>query len=292
MLLNIAACIIVSCTLVAGGASPARASSATLEDQVVAILSEEAAQGKIRVVVWEFSDETAPGAATPSETGSKDAAAGFTQDFTARLMDRIKEAGKRERIAVIDRSALNDVPRERKAPATESVERTAIETGRRAGIDVIVTGSIQRAGGSMTASAKVIRVKDGEILDIVKQDRQEKTSPAQAPIALLNAVEKIEIGSYKAFPLQLPAAGTISVTVDVLSGNPVDVTVIPAEELEHYKEQKEFKKTVLLTAHKKKSYSRSAELGGGGYYLIVRDSSLGIFSVQNSTIKVSVTLIP
>jgi hypothetical protein len=144
----------------------------------------------------------------------------------------------------------------------------------------------------VTATAKVIRVKDGEILDIVKQDKQEKPSPTVHTPAtvLLETVEKLEIGSYKAFPLNLPSNGTLDVTVDVLRGNPVDVAVIPGTELENLKERKEFKKVGRFTATKTKSYKRSVDLGSGDYYLVLRDSSLGVFSVQHSDIKVQVRL--
>lgn len=269
----------------------AHAGNETIEDQVVNILYEESAQGKIRVVVLDFSVSSAPGEGKLSEKELKDPGARFTEEFTAGLMNKIKDSGKREKIAVIDRSKLDDLLRERKPSATDSTERTAIEIGRIAGVDVIIAGRLQVAGNSVTATAKVIRVKDGEILDIVKQDKQEKPFPAVHPaVTILETVEKLEIGSYKAFPLNLPSGGTLTVTVDVLRGNSIDVVVIPDPELENFKERKEFKKVGRFTATKTKSYKRSADLGNGDYYLVLRDSSLGVFSVQHSDIKVQVRL--
>ncbi len=271
----------------------ARAGSETIEDQVANILYEESAQGKIRVVILDFSASSAPGEGKLSEKELKDLGTRFTEEFTAELMNKIKDSGKREKIAVIDRSKLDDLLRERKPSATDSTERTAIEVGRLAGVDVIITGRIQVTGNSVTATAKVVRVKDGEILDIVKQDKQEKSSSAVHPaVTILETVEKLEIGSYKAFPLKLPSGGDLTVTVDVLRGNPIDVTVIPGSELENFKERKEFKKVGLFTATKMKSYKRSADLGTGDYYLVVRDSSLGVFSVQSSDIQIQVRLAP
>jgi TolB-like protein len=276
--------------LVLGGL-PVYAGNEAIEDQVANILYEESAQGKIRVVILDFSVSTAPGEGKLSEQEAKDLGTRFTEEFTAGIMKKIKESGKREKIAVYDRSKLDDVLRERKAPAADSKERTMLEVGRSAGVDVIIDGRIQAAGKSVTATAKVIRVKDGEILDIVKQDKQEKpSSPAHPPVTLLDTVEKLEIGSYKAFPLNLPSGGTLDVTVEVLRGNRLDVSVIPGPELGNFKERKEFKKVALFTATKMKSYKRSADLGAGDYYLVVRDPSLGVFSVQYSDVKVLVRL--
>ncbi len=285
-----AAAFLIMVTVLGTGAR-AHAGARTLADQVAAVLYEESAQGRIRVAVLDFSVSPAPGTVTPSEKEMNALGTRFTDDFTADILNRIKEAGKREKIIVIDRSMLDDFQRERKA--TGSAERAALAIGRRAGIDVIVTGTLQQDGGSAAATAKVIRVKDGEILDIVKQSREEKPPAAmQAPVPVVETVEHIEIGAYKALPLKLPSDGTITVTVDVLQGNPIDVTVIPAAELGNYEQHKEFKQASLFTASKKKSYKRSAEFSSGEYYLILRDSSLGIFSVQSSRIKVQVTLAP
>lgn len=273
------------------GSLPVYAGNEAIEDQVANILYEESAQGKIRVVVLDFSVSTASGEGELSAQEAKDLGTRFTEEFIAGIMNKIKESGKREKIAVYDHSKLDDALRERKASAADSTERTLLETGRIAGVDVIVAGRIQVAGKSVTATAKVVRVKDGEILDIVKQDKQEKPlSPAHAPVTLVDTVEKLEIGSYKAFPLNLPSGGSLDVTVEVLRGNPLDVTVIPGPELENFKERKEFKKVTLLTATKMKSYKRSADLGAGNYYLVIRDPSLGVFSVQHSDVKVQVRL--
>ena len=289
----ITASLILSGVLFMLGNPYAHAGSEGIEGQVANILYEESAQGKIRVVIMDFSVSAAPGEGRLSEKELKDLGARFTEEFTADIMNKIKASGKREKIAVIDRGKLDDVLRERKLPATENAERTAIELGRIVGVDVIIAGRIQVAGNVVTATAKVVRVKDGEILDIVKQDKQEKPSPTvHAPVTLLETVEKLEIGSYKAFPLNLPSGGTLTVTVDVLRGNSIDVAVIPGPELGNFKERKEFKKVAPFTATKTKSYKRSADLGTGDYYLVLRDRSLGVFSVQRSDVKVRVLLAP
>jgi TolB-like protein len=289
--MTVTASLLLSGVLFVSGNSYAQAGSETIAGRVADILYEESAQGKIRVVILDFSVSTPPGEEKPSEKESKYLGTRFTEEFTAEVMKKIKDSGKREKISFIDRGRLDDILRERKASATDNTERTPIEIGRLAGVDVIISGRVQAEGGSVIATAKVLRVKDGEILDIVKQDKREKPSTtAHDSIPLLETVEKLDIGADKVFPLNLPTGGTLNVTVDVLRGNPIDVTVIPGTELENFKKRKEFKKVALFTATKMKSYKRSADLAAGEYYLVVRDSSLGVFSVQRSDIKIQVRL--
>jgi predicted dinucleotide-utilizing enzyme len=287
--LTITASLILSIFLYVPGNIHAAASNESLEDRVAGILFEETAKGNIKIVILDFSVSTAPGEGILSDKELKDRGTQYSEEFIANLINKIKDAGKRDKISIIDRGRLDDILRERKLSSTDSTELAAIEIGRIAGVDAIIAGRVQLAGKIMTATAKVVRVKDGEILDIVKQDKQEKPSPiVQTPVTILETVEKIDIGSYKALPLNLPSGCTLSVTIDVLRGNPVDVTVISGQELENFKGEKKFKNAAGFMATKMRNYKRSAELGMGDYYLVVRDSSLGIFSARHSEIKIIV----
>lgn len=283
-------CFILSDILPVSGKTYAYAAHEKMESQVAALLFEESAGEKIKVVVLNFSVSSVNTGTRPSENELKEAENRFTEEFIAGIIGKIKESGKRDKIAIIDSGKLDDILQEKKIPATAITGKTATEIGRVAGVDVIIAGRIQVNGQSETATAKVIRVKDGEILDIVKQDDRKKPSGISAAITILEAIENLKIGSYKALALNLPSDGTLKVTVDVLHGNPVDVTVIPGSELENFKAQKEVKNIALFTAEKKKSYKRSADLNNGKYYLIIRDNSLGVFSVQQSEIKITAQL--
>jgi hypothetical protein len=218
----------------------------------------------------------------------------YTEEFIANLMNKIREAGKRDKISIIDRSRLDDILREKNLPIMAIPERTTSEIGRLAGVDVIISGRLQIAGNTITAMTKVVRVKDGKILDIVKQDKQEKPSPiAHAPVIILERVEELKIGTYTALPLNVPSGGTLSVTIDVIHGNPIDINVIPRSDLENFKVQKKFNNVSDFMATKIKSYKRSANVENGeDYYLVLRDSSLGIFTAQRSEIKIIVQLEP
>ncbi|MGC1454412.1 MAG: CsgG/HfaB family protein [Nitrospirota bacterium] len=286
--------LIFSAVLFAMGNPYAYAGNEAIEDQVAGILSEESAPGKIKILVLDFSVSSVDTERKPTEKELKDRGILYTEEFIANLMNKIRDLGKRDKISIIDRSRLEDILREKKLPIMATPERTASEIGRLAGVDVIISGRLQIAGNTITATTKVVRVKDGEILDIVKQDKQEKPSPiVHVPVIILERVEELKIGTYTALPLNVPSGGTLSVTIEVVHGNPIDINVIPGSDLENFKVQKKFNNISDFMATKIKSYKRSAKVRNGvDYYLVLRDSSLGIFTAQRSEIKIIVQLEP
>jgi hypothetical protein len=80
------------------------------------------------------------------------------------------------------------------------------------------------------------------------------------------------------------------VSLSVVHGNAIDVYVMTGPEMENFKNHREFKPVVELTAEKTRNYKHSADLAAGDYYLVLRDSSLGIFSTQNSDVRITVLL--
>ncbi len=290
-LLTVTAFLIVFGLLPMPGRSYVYAGDEAMEDQVARILIEESAAKKIKVAFLDFSVLSADTERKLSENELKDLGTQYTEEFIAGIIHKIKESGKRDKISIIDRSRLDDILRAKKLPVTGVTERTVTEIGRIAGLDLMITVRIHLAGNSLTATAKVVRVKDGEILAIARQEKQEKQAPlAHTMVTLLDTIEKLKIGSYKALPLSLTSGGTLKVTVDVVRGNPMDINVIPDSELKNFKDQKEFINVADFTATTMKRYKRSANLNNGDYYLVIRDSSLGIFSVQNSEVKITVQL--
>jgi curli biogenesis system outer membrane secretion channel CsgG len=289
--LSITAFIIVLVVLCAPGNRNAYAGNEATEDQVAGILYREAAQGKIKIVILDFSVSSADIEKKLSEKELKDRGSRYADEFTAELMNKIKDAGKRDIISIIDRGRLDDIAREKNIPLSAVPERSATEIGRIAGVDVIISGRLLVAGDAASVTVKVVRVRDGEILDIVKQDKQGKTVPVvHSSVTLMDGVEELKINSYKALPLNLVSAGTLSAAIEVVHGNPIDIVVIPGTELENFKGRKEFKQVADFTAENIKSYKRSASLDKGDYYLVIQDSSLGVFSKQSSRIKVTVQL--
>ncbi|HEX9021569.1 MAG TPA: CsgG/HfaB family protein [Nitrospirota bacterium] len=276
--------------------SIALAGNEPIEDQIAAILADEAGRGKIKVVIFDFDVSFSNPEKRPQENAVKDLRDRLTEEFIATLLGKIKGSGKRTDISLIDRGKLDAILREKNIPRTGPAEPGATELSALAGIDIVITGSIQVSGGSSNVMAKVVRVKDGEILTIVKQDKPDKTgkpSPAfRTPIAVIDQAEQLKIGSWKALPMNVMYDGTLAVTMNVTKGNPIDVIVIPDSEYENVKNNKEVHPLTVFTSLKTKNYTRKARLDSGSYYLILRDSSIGILSRQRSNIEIKVQLEP
>ncbi len=122
--------------------------------------------------------------------------------------------------------------------------------------------------------------------------KQLVSTVAHTPITLINEVENLEASSWIALPLNLTYNGTVNVTLEVVRGNPIDIFVIPSSELENFKNSKQFRHFTDFMARKTKSYKRSSNLTAGVYYLVLRDSTLGILSSPSSDIKVMARLEP
>jgi hypothetical protein len=113
-----------------------------------------------------------------------------------------------------------------------------------------------------------------------------------APISIRDEVQSLPASSWKALGLVLPYTGTLSVTVEVTKGNPVDVLLIDEENLERLKSKAQFEQFADFEAVKSRTYRRSTRLNQGMYYLVLRDRTLGILSSSSSDVKVFARLEP
>ncbi|HEV2523248.1 MAG TPA: SHOCT domain-containing protein [Candidatus Acidoferrales bacterium] len=115
-----------------------------------------------------------------------------------------------------------------------------------------------------------------------------------APISLKSEVESVPANSWKAVGLDLPYSGAVDVTLQVEQGNPVDVFMVPPDQLDTMKKEdwNNVKAYGDFDATKIKTYRRTGQLGQGSYYLVIRDSSGGTPSVRASDISVKVQLNP
>jgi len=115
-----------------------------------------------------------------------------------------------------------------------------------------------------------------------------------APIELKNEVENLTAASWKGIALNLPYSGTATVNLDVVSGNPVDVFLITPDQIDVIKKEQWSQVQVYpdFNATKTKTYRRSGQLKQGAYFLIVRDTSLGILSASASDVSVKMQLNP
>jgi hypothetical protein len=116
----------------------------------------------------------------------------------------------------------------------------------------------------------------------------------RAPIALKDSVENVPAASWKAVAIDLPYPGTVDVTLEVVNGNPIDVVVTTPDQLEVLKQNGWGRMRVFtdFNAVKTKTYRRTGPLGQGNYYLVIRDTSLGILSAHASDVSVKAHLNP
>jgi len=127
-----------------------------------------------------------------------------------------------------------------------------------------------------------------------KQFSQRISTGVHAPIELKNTVENLPASSWKAIGLSLPYTGTISVDLAVQRGNPLDVFLTTPDQLETMKagQWNQVRVFTDFTASKTTVYKRSARLRQGNYYVVLRDTSLGMLSASSSDIAVKVELNP
>jgi hypothetical protein len=116
----------------------------------------------------------------------------------------------------------------------------------------------------------------------------------RAPITMKDEVESVSANSWKVVGLDLPYSGAVDVSLEVAQGNPVDVFVVPSDQLDTMKkgDWSNVKVYSDFNATNIKTFKRTGQLGQGSYYLVIRDTSPAIPSSHASDISVKVKLSP
>jgi hypothetical protein len=111
---------------------------------------------------------------------------------------------------------------------------------------------------------------------------------------LKNEVQNLPASSWKGIALTVPYSGMVEVNLQVVSGNPIDVFLTTSDQLETMKKEQwsQVQAYPNFNAAKTKLYRRAVRLEQGSYYLVLRDTSLGILSASASDISVKVQLNP
>lgn len=140
----------------------------SLEAQVAEIIAEEATSGKIKVGILDFT-VSAVAERQLSEQELEDIGTQTNEELTSEVLKIIKEKGLKGKVSLIERERLQGIIEEKKLQTTGLTEKQATSIGGIAGLDVIVIGSIRITEDTASYTAKVMNVKDGEILGIAKQ---------------------------------------------------------------------------------------------------------------------------
>jgi hypothetical protein len=111
---------------------------------------------------------------------------------------------------------------------------------------------------------------------------------------ITDEVENIPAASWKSLNYNIPSGGKLDITVRVVNGNPIDVSLIPADQMDTLKQGgwRTVKTYDDFNATKTTTYHRTAQLRPGSYYLVLRDTSLGLLSARASDVSVKTILTP
>lgn len=125
-----------------------------------------------------------------------------------------------------------------------------------------------------------------------KQTTQLIASAVHAPIQLLNEVQNVPAHSWKAIAFTTAYTGSVAVNIHVVRGNPMDVFVMNPDQVNNLKANAIVATYTDFDAQKTEVYDRSARLQQGAYYLVLRDTTLGILSAKASDVSVTIQLNP
>jgi hypothetical protein len=114
----------------------------------------------------------------------------------------------------------------------------------------------------------------------------------QTPIEVYNGVENVRATSWRAVPINLPYTGRLTLSVNVKNGNGLDVFLIPPGEIDALKAEKQFRTYDGFSASKTRTFRQSQRLEQGSYYVVLRDTTLGILSAGSTDVEVRARLEP
>jgi hypothetical protein len=114
------------------------------------------------------------------------------------------------------------------------------------------------------------------------------------PITVTDEVQNVPANSWKALNYNFPSGGKVDITVNVVNGNPIDIYLANADQLDAMKngEWQNVKVYSAFNAVKTRTYHRTQQIGPGNYYFVLRDTSLGVLSAHASDVSVKTILTP
>jgi hypothetical protein len=128
----------------------------------------------------------------------------------------------------------------------------------------------------------------------VSATKNQSTNLFHQSETVTDEIENVPAASWKAINYNFPSGGKLDITIRVVNGNPIDVSLIPADQMDTSKQGgwRTVKSYDDFSATKTTTYHRTAHLRPGSYYLVLRDTSLGILSSRASDVSVKTILTP
>jgi len=105
------------------------------------------------------------------------------------------------------------------------------------------------------------------------------------PVDLNDETFGISAASWKAIAIQMPYDGALTITVQVLRGNPMDMFLTDSSGLEQLKTERKGTYVGGFYSVKGTSFYHTQRIRQGQYYFVVWDRSLGILSSSSSDIS-------
>jgi hypothetical protein len=120
------------------------------------------------------------------------------------------------------------------------------------------------------------------------------TAVQHSSVVLTDEIEHLPALAWKAIPINVPRGGIVSIDLQVVRGNPIDVFLTTSDQIDNVKkvDWNNLKVYGDIKATGTKIFSRAVRLGQGGFYLVVRDMTVAIPSTPSSDISVKVRINP
>jgi len=113
------------------------------------------------------------------------------------------------------------------------------------------------------------------------------------PVDLTNEVENLPASSWRAVPIQLPYDGSLTISVQVVRGNPIEMFLTDSNNVEKLRSgETRASPYGGFYAVKATMFQHTERLSQGTYYVVLRDNILGILSYSASDVSLRARIEP
>lgn len=196
-----------------------------------------------------------------------------------RLTDDEFSAAKAAALAASRSSSATAAPAVAPAPtsvATSASQKKGLKTGKILALVAVVALAwifIQQNSGNKSAST------------LLKE-------AVTMPVDLTNETFGIPAASWKAIGIQTPYDGSLTISVQVARGNPMEMFLTDSAGLDQLKSTRHGTYIGGFYSVKGTSFQHSERIQKGVYYFVVWDRSLGILSASSSDIALKARIDP
>lgn len=130
---------------------------------------------------------------------------------------------------------------------------------------------------------------------VARRQRPQLPPPVQnSPVTLVDEVEHVPPLAWKAIPMTLHHSGIVNIDARVVQGNTIDVFLTTRDQfaVPQKVEWNSLKIYRDISATGTRIFKWNGRLGPGGFYLVVRDMTVGIPTASNTDISIKVVLDP